>query len=283
LGPECIWVKEELAMYQLIWTIRKKVGESKLVFIQLFYKKKYEIKGWYNARFGKHSAINDEKWWDTNFYTEGVSDKQTIAPKKNDSYATYHYNSIELLILRHILNSPKKIDFSQVKLLDIGSGAGHWIDFWKKQGVVHIDSVDVSKSSFNFLVNKYQDDNNVNISHGKVGDVLKSNHNKYTIVSAIGVMFHIVDDQEWIETIQKIYDSLEKGGIFIVGGHFGLLDGLNVQIDNGEVNKRLRSKWNWARSLRRTGFKTYRLYRNYSYLKTRQTFPENSILIAEKV
>ncbi len=70
------------------------------------------------------------------------------------------------------------------------------------------------------------------IHHGKAFEILKKLDESFNLINAIGVMFHIVDDSEWINTINAIAKVLRKNGLFIVGGHFGSLNGLNVQIDN---------------------------------------------------
>ncbi len=95
-------------------------------------------------------------------------------------------------------------------------------------------------------------------------------------------MFHIVDDSEWERTIHAIGNVLTPGGLAIVSGHFGLLDGLNVQIDKGRTNKRLRSKRRWTRVLRKAGFADIKLYKNNAHLWIKDSIPENNILVATK-
>jgi hypothetical protein len=96
-------------------------------------------------------------------------------------------------------------------------------------------------------------------------------------------MFHIVDDNEWEDTIACIAKSLNKNGHFIVGGHFGYLDGLNVQIDQeGNINKRLRSRMRWKKNLKEGGFRKVLIKNNKSYLFIEDKLPENNILIGVK-
>jgi hypothetical protein len=108
-------------------------------------------------------------------------------------------------------------------------------------------------------------------------------NDEYDIANAVGVMFHIVDDSEWQNTISAIANVLKKGGLLVAGGHFGLLDGLNVQIDkDGGINKRLRSKRRWVRALKEAGFRSIKVYRNNVYLWINDSLPENNILVATK-
>lgn len=237
------------------------------------------VQNTYIKKMGK--KYDDTKWWDASFYTEGVSDRQTISQKKSAITSKYHYASMELQILKHLRNNEKSIN--QANILDVGSGSGHWIDFYKSLQPEAITGMDVSLSSFNYLTKKYAEDSSIEIHQGKALETLSRLSGNYGFVNAIGVMFHIVDDYEWQETINQIGKKLKKGGVFVVGGHFGLLDGLNVQIDkNGNINKRLRSKRRWIHELRTAGFTSVKVYRNYAYLWINDTLPENNVLIATK-
>jgi len=249
---------------------------------QFFLKRAKIVRGILNTYIRRRGQkYDDTKWWDASFYTEGVSDRQTISQKKSVITAKYHYASMELLILKHLRNN--EISVSHANILDIGSGSGHWIDFYKSLEPKMITGMDVALSSFNHLQNKYSEDSSIEIYQGKALEVISKLTGDYDLVNAVGVMFHIVDDSEWQDTIYAIGTIIIKGGVFIVGGHFGFLDGLNVQIDeDGNINKRLRSKRHWVYALKKAGFSDIKIYRNYSYLWIKDTLPENNVLIATK-
>ena len=96
-------------------------------------------------------------------------------------------------------------------------------------------------------------------------------------------MFHIVNDAEWSATIAAVSQVLRPGGVFIVGGHFGLWDGLDVQVDASRAStKRLRSARHWKKELRLNGFRRFRRLRNRAYLRLDTTLPENDLLLARK-
>jgi hypothetical protein len=229
----------------------------------------------------KGQKYDDTKWWDRSFYTEGVSDRQTISQRKSVITAKYHYASMELVILKHLRNNETSVN--QTNIMDIGSGSGHWIDFYKSLEPKTISGMDIALSSFNHLKNKYSEDSSIKIYQGKALEVIGKLDAHYDIVNAVGVMFHLVDDGEWENTIDAIGKITKKGGIFVIGGHFGFLDGLNVQIDrDGNINKRLRSKRHWIYALKKAGFSNIKVYRNYSNLWIKDTLPENNVLIATK-
>ena len=222
-----------------------------------------------------------DTWWDSIFYTKGLSNPKTLGPDKSLLSSFYHYNSVELLILRHFYN--KNLNPEGATVLDIGSGAGYWIDFYKKIGAGDCTGIDVSKSSVAFLKEKYQSDPSINIQHGSIVNLLPNSNEKYDIINAIGVMFHVVDDKEWQQSLELLSGALKPDGIFVIGGHFGAIDNLNVHVDkNGQVFKRLHSAGRWKRALRQLGFRKIKLYRNNAYLHINDTLPENNILIAGK-
>ena len=104
----------------------------------------------------------------------------------------------------------------------------------------------------------------------------------YRRLITIILMFHIIDDVEWIETINAISKSLRNTGPLVIGGNFGWFDGINVKIDKaGNICKRLRSLRRWKRELKRVGFSKTHLYRNNAYLWINDPLPENSVLISE--
>ena len=221
------------------------------------------------------------EWFENSFYTQGVSDSKTISHEKNIISTKYHYCSIELQILKHIINKRKNI--SDTSVLDIGSGSGHWINFYKSIGAEKTTGIDVSTSSIDYLNCKYSNDVNSSFHLGKAVDVIDGLDKSFEIVNAVGVMFHIVDDAEWNLTIKKIAKIIPKNGLFIVGGHFGIFNGLNVQIDkNGQIFKRLRSKNHWKKKLKKEGFTQVTFYKNNAIKWIDESLPQSNIMIASK-
>lgn len=231
--------------------------------------------------FGRsNEPYEPERWFDRHYGT-GVSDRQTIANDKGMVSTQYHYASVELLITRHLFNHGVKVQDSSV--FDIGSGAGHWIDFYKALGAAKCTGIDISEGPFNHLLEKYRGDDSVQINKGLFQDFLESTADKYDIINGIGVLFHVVDDAEWVRGLRAIADSLQDGGYLIVGGHFGFFNNINVQFDSeNKVNKRLRSKRAWSKTLKSFGFKKFYFHRNDAYLHINEPIPENNILIATK-
>jgi SAM-dependent methyltransferase len=194
--------------------------------------------------------------------------------------ALYHYASVELILLRHFFNH--RCDPSGWAVFDVGSGAGHWIDFYRRVGAAHCAGLDISHRAVEFLTQKYADEPTVEIYPGSFHERLSMKPQSYDVINAIGVMFHVVDDQEWHTGLSAIAQALKPGGLLVVGGHFGLLNNVNVQFHQGRVNKRVRSRAAWRRALRVRGFRAVQFYYNPASLFIKDWIPENNVLIARK-
>lgn len=248
---------------------------------QYFWKKRKILNGFLRTYVHKSGEPYEPAPWFDKFYETGVSDRQTIANEKDPVSSRYHYASLELLITRHFFNH--RISLSGSSVFDIGSGAGHWLDFYKGIGAERCSGIDVSEGPVSHLREKYRGDNAVQINRGLFQDYLEASNEKYDIINAIGVIFHVVSDSEWKRGLKAIARSLSAGGHLVVGGHFGLLNNVNVQFDaENKVNKRLRSKSSWTKELKNLGFRDWKFYRNNAYLFIDDPLPENNILVATK-
>ena len=238
--------------------------------------------GLYRSRLRRNTSEYDpSSWWDQAFYTQGVSDARTISAQRGEVSAAYHYASVELLILRHLVSHG--IGVRGASVFDVGTGAGHWLDFYLELGASRCVGVDVSERSVAHVRERYADDLTVEVHQGLFQEVLEESEARYDIVNAIGVLFHVVDDDEWDRGTAAIADCLRPGGHLVVGGHFGLFDNVDVQFDeHGRSNKRLRSATHWKRRLRALGFQQVKIHRNRAFLFVSEPMPESSVLVARR-
>lgn len=240
--------------------------------------------------------------------TQGLfSDSITLAPfNVKPAHCKYHYNATENSIISCLVRHPIR---DAPAVLDIGSGAGHWIDFWLATfNASFVCGVDVSRTCTEALRSKYAQMENVVIMEGDISQRGEFLGRKFDVICAIGVVFHIVDDALWRQALANMGDLLSDGGVIIVGGHFGwvtqdiqfhvtddfesmeqAMDSLlGVKYSLGGVksakeiyvNKRVRSLRLWKTAAAEAGLRVHMLQ------KTPRHFgiptPENNIMVLKR-
>lgn len=196
---------------------------------------------------------------------------------RGSSIARLHYASVELIICRHLASKHAP---TLGRVLDLGSGAGHWIEFYRRIGAQEVVGIEIAPTAHRHLQRKFGD--GARVECGDLTDVMSRERDGFDVINAIGVLFHVIDDQAWERTIEHAARLLSPGGSFIVGGHFGFFD-MNAQrgADN-LIDKRLRSAQTWTRTLQRHGFRNIAVTRNREGRYSAVTLPENHILIAKR-
>lgn len=226
---------------------------------------------------------------------EEFSDRMTIGPAVNPLHSKYHYNSVENSIIRGLLRCQVR---QHPAVFDLGSGAGHWIDFYRNTfGALYVCGLDISKTCVEKLRNRYVQTDDVSIVEGDITDRSFRLDQKFDIVNAIGVVFHIVDDRLWVQALINMRDLLNGDGLMIVGGQFGMIT-QNVQFHSTDefenleemrrssagrevrINKRIRSLRRWKKAARMAGLRVKLLIRtpNVSEILT----PENNVMLLER-
>lgn len=223
------------------------------------------------------------------------SDRVTISPVKHPALARFHYNALENSILKYFSTRPHSSIPPAV--LDVGAGAGHWIDYYLEvfsaSGVV---GVEISPRCVEALTEKYRDRENVEIIRGDVSSPDFRLGRSFDVISAIGVMFHVTDDDKWKQALKNLAGHLKEDGVMIVGGQFGLItqdvqfhgrddfSSFNEILDSrpGEllVNKRIRSRRCWRKAALEAGLVIDGFVKT-PHLKRRRG-PENNILALKR-
>jgi len=229
---------------------------------------------------------------------DDFSDRITIAPDVPPTHARYHYNATENSIIRAIARHPV---CEAPVVLDIGSGAGHWIDFWRENyGASEVVGLELAESCARALAGKYRDAPGVRIVRGDLSDAGLALGRTFDVINAIGVIFHIVDDDRWRQALANMRALLNDTGVIVVGGYFGLLtrdtqfhltdefDRLETSVDIRRVhaarevyvNKRVRSLRLWKSAAADAGLEVRMLVRT-AWCPEIAT-PENNILLLTK-
>ena len=114
------------------------------------------------------------------------------------------------------LNKILKKSLKGKKILDIGCGTGYYIRYYLSKGADDISGLDITKKS---IINLRREYPNLKFFNADISKKipLKS---KYDIVAAIGVLYHIVDDDKFENSIKNIRKAAKKGSLIIIQDNF---------------------------------------------------------------
>jgi SAM-dependent methyltransferase len=255
---------------------------------------------------GRQTAYDPESYWESRYQSaedeSGISDGHTVGFGAGPLTTAYHYNVVENHILSFLIEHRIRTD--GLRVLDVGSGAGHWIRLYDGlPGTQRIDAIEISATSVEALRRSFQDsEGRIRVRQQDVAAEAADLGGPYDLVNAIGVMFHIVNDERWERAVHNLAACLAPGGHLLIGGQFGRVT-RNVQFhdrdrfpvgteptsyvslgellrlrrsDEVRVNKRIRSLPRWKRCAGRAGLEFVRLYR--SRCPRRMILPENNLL-----
>ncbi len=96
--------------------------------------------------------------------------------------------------------------------LDIGAGTGFFTKILADTGY-QVTGLDISPTAVAELKRKFP---SLTFIEGRAQDITGS----YDLITAMAVLFHIVDDADYEEALRKIYAALKPGGTFLFSENF---------------------------------------------------------------
>jgi len=120
------------------------------------------------------------------------------------------------------------VDWTSARVLDVGSGTGFYVEQWHRLRVPKVVGVDITSKAVAELQSRFPGDEFLEADVGAVdglrltahGSPLTSHVSRLTAVSAMDVLFHIVDDDSYRRAFVNIADSLSPGGWFLWSDNF---------------------------------------------------------------
>lgn len=103
-------------------------------------------------------------------------------------------------------------------VLDIGSGTGFYIDRWRELGAQSITGVDITETVVARLRARYPQHRFQRADIGGEAELLPPG--PFGAISALDVLFHIVDDERYRRAFANIANLLEPGGLFVFSENF---------------------------------------------------------------
>jgi SAM-dependent methyltransferase len=180
------------------------------------------------------------------YHEEHFDERSLISPRWTWAWTKYHYNLVEngIIDLLGALDEPTGAG----DVLDVGSGTGHWIDFYAETlDARTVVATDFSKIAVAALTVRYAGREDVCVHRLDVCEPRDEFEGAFDVINAIGVMFHIVEDDRWRAALANFARYLRPDGIAVVGGDFG------PRTEELGVMRRVRSIDLWESTLAELG------------------------------
>ena len=114
--------------------------------------------------------------------------------------------------LKRLLNK-NKIDLRGKRLLEIGSGTGFYIDYWKRWGISDLTGIDITQKSVKELSKKYPE---LRFIKEDIASKVLSFEGKFDIITIFDVLFHIVDEEKFNQVIKNLKKFSHQGTLIFI-------------------------------------------------------------------
>jgi len=173
----------------------------------------------------ENTTFNPDNYWEDRLHKikglEGVGFK-----KLGPSFNKWAYKVRRHVFMKRV--PELGVDFRKANVLDIGSGTGFYIQIWNELGAARVTGVDLTPTSVANLKKTFPK-NHFFLSD--IGDKAFNNegqYEQYDLISVMDVLFHIVDDARFEQSIRNIASITKPGGHFIYS---------DLYITNGEAQR----------------------------------------------
>jgi SAM-dependent methyltransferase len=122
------------------------------------------------------------------------------------------------------------VDLAGAKVLDVGSGTGFVVQRWQELGVAHLSGCDISPFAVTQLSARYPGYEFVRLDIGSPEAANIFPRDSFDCISALDVLYHIVDDAAYQRALSHIGLALRPGGYLLLADNFvhrGTIRGLH--------------------------------------------------------
>lgn len=162
------------------------------------------------------NPFSPQSYWEDRL-TQDMSLRGVGDIRLGHAYNQWLYRVRRSIFRRSIATLP--IPFAEADVLDIGAGTGFYIERWHECGARAITGVDITQSVVDALAGRYP---NLTVYRLDIGDAdtapLPPGH--FAAISAFDVLYHIVDDEQYVRALRNIHRLLKPGGYFIFSDNF---------------------------------------------------------------
>ncbi len=156
------------------------------------------------------NLFDPEKYWQKRLEDDfNLTGKGAGHSEFSKRYNFYTYK-LKLYVLRRVIKK-YHLNIKGVEILDVGSGTGYFVDFFKRFKPAKIAGIDITNISVNRLTKRFPEYIFFKIDIG-APDIMTIG--KFDIINAFDVLHHIPDDRRFENAIRNL-SKLAKPGAFL--------------------------------------------------------------------
>jgi 2-polyprenyl-3-methyl-5-hydroxy-6-metoxy-1,4-benzoquinol methylase len=107
---------------------------------------------------------------------------------------------------------------ADLRVLDVGSGTGFYVDSWRRLGVMNLVGSDLTQQAVRRLSERYPAVRFVRWQAGSGEPPFTTGC--FDAISAMDVLFHIVDDEKYRKAVRDLALLLAPGGVLVLSENF---------------------------------------------------------------
>jgi 2-polyprenyl-3-methyl-5-hydroxy-6-metoxy-1,4-benzoquinol methylase len=104
-----------------------------------------------------------------------------------------------------------------MRVLDVGSGTGFYIECWRRVGAARLYGSDLTSEAVRRLAMRFPNVRFARFEAGADGDPFGE---RFDVISAMDVLFHIVDDERYRRAVRDLARLLAPGGALVMSENF---------------------------------------------------------------
>jgi SAM-dependent methyltransferase len=167
-----------------------------------------------------NERFDPKKYWESRLGSD-YSLKGVGYISLGENFNKWFYRVKARVFLKIVRDTKLELDIRRFSVLDIGSGTGFVIELWKKSGAKNIVGSDFTEVVVRNLRKQFPELRFVRLDIGNRNiEEADISINTFDAISALDVLYHIVDDKSFSVALKNIYNLLRPGGFFIYSDNF---------------------------------------------------------------